>query len=273
MRGGPLLWRASLAIAAAGAGALASAPAARADVPGSGIVRDAVGGVAGWGFEKVAEGIAKWVLDAAAFFVEGALEFLQTSARPEVQADWFAGAGSPFATVRNLAAVLLLAFAFLGMLQGLLHGDIGMMVRQVVGKLPLAVAGMVLTTAVVARLLDLTDALSAAVLDTTGDQALHFLSGFGLAASRVTMGFAAVVVGLIAVLAGLLLWVELIIRSSLVYLLVAVSPLGFAAMLWPAARGFLRKTVEILIAVILSKFVICVALSVGVAALSGAGQA
>jgi type IV secretion system protein TrbL len=273
MRGGPLLWRASLAIAAAGAGALASAPPARADVPGSGIVRDAVGGIAGWGFEKVAEGIAKWVLDAAAFFIEGALEFLQTSARPEVEADWFAGAGSPFATVRNLAAVLLLAFAFLGMLQGLLHGDVGMMVRQVVGKLPLAVAGMVLTTAVVARLLDLTDALSAAVLDTTGDQALHFLSGFGLAASGLTMGFAAVVVGLIAVLAGLLLWVELIIRSSLVYLLVAVSPLGFAAMLWPAARGFLRKTVEILIAVILSKFVICVALSVGVAALSGAGQA
>jgi hypothetical protein len=68
------------------------------------------------------------------------------------------------------------------------------------------------------------------------------------------------------------LWIELIVRSSLIYLLVAVSPLGFAAMLWPAARGFLRKTVEILVAVILAKFVICVALSVGVAALSGAGQ-
>jgi hypothetical protein len=65
----------------------------------------------------------------------------------------------------------------------------------------------------------------------------------------------------------------LIIRASLVYLLVAISPLGFAATLWPTARGFLRKTIEILIAVILSKFVICVALAIGTAALSGAGTA
>jgi hypothetical protein len=140
------------ALVAAGA-AVASAPAARADVPGSGIVREAAGSVFGWGFDKVAEGIAGWVLDAASFFLEGALEFLQKAARPEVEADWFAGPGSPFATVRNTAAVLLLAFAFLGVLQGLLHGDVGMMVRQVAGKLPIAVAGMVLTTAVVARLL------------------------------------------------------------------------------------------------------------------------
>src|SRR3546814_19140308 len=63
------------------------------------------------------------------------------------------------------------------------------------------------------------------------------------------------------------------VRASLVYLLVAISPLGFAAMVWPSARGFLRKTVEILVAVIISKFVICVALAVGVAGLSGAGQA
>ena len=80
-------------------------------------------------------------------------------------------------------------------------------------------------------------------------------------------------IGLVAVIAGLLLWVELLVRASLVYLLVAISPLGFAATLWPAARGFLRKTIEILLAVILSKFVICVALAIGVAALSGAGDA
>jgi hypothetical protein len=132
---------------------------------------------------------------------------------------------------------------------------------------------MVVTTAVVGRLLDLTDALSNAVLSSSDQQALHFLSGFGVAVTSVSGGFAAVVIGLVAVIAGLLLWVELVVRASLVYLLVAISPLGFAATLWPAARGFLRKTIEILIAVIASKFVICVALAIGVAALSGAGDA
>jgi type IV secretion system protein TrbL len=168
---------------------------------------------------------------------------------------------------------LLVGFLFLGLLQGLLHGDAAGMVRRVAGNLPAAVAGMVVTTAVVGRLLDLTDALSNAVLSSSDQQALHFLSGFGVAVTSVSGGFAAVVIGLVAVIAGLLLWVELLVRASLVYLLVAISPLGFAATLWPAARGFLRKTIEILIAVIVSKFVICVALAIGVAALSGAGDA
>src|SRR3546814_10274156 len=88
---------------------------------------------------------------------------------------------------------------------------------------------MVITRRLVGYLLERTDALSAAVLQTTDDQALHFLSGFGLAISGVATGFAAVILGLVAVLAALLLWIELMVRASLVYLLVAISPLGFAA--------------------------------------------
>jgi hypothetical protein len=261
-----------------GALQVAGAAPARADIPNpigivTGPVTDLLGGAAGWAFDKVAEGIAKWVLGAVGYFVNGVLDFLRTSARPDVEAIWFSGTNSPYATVRNIAGVLLVGFVFLGLLQGLLHGDPAGMVRRVAGNLPAAVAGMVVTTAVVARLLDLTDALSNAVLSNSDQQALHFLSGFGVAVTSASGGFAAVVIGLVAVIAGLLLWVELLVRASLVYLLVAISPLGFAATLWPAARGFLRKTIEILIAVIVSKFVICVALAIGVAALSGAGDA
>lgn len=242
-----------------------------ADVPGSGIVQDAVGGATGWAVDEITGGIARWVLGSVAFFVEGALGFLLDSARPAVDASWFAGAGSPFATVRNLAAVLMVAFAFLAVLQGLVQGDPALMVRQILAKLPLAVVGVVVTVQVVVVLLDLTDALSAAVLDNSSGRVVAFLSGFGAAATGATSGFAAVVLGLVAVVASLILWIELIVRASLVYLLVAISPLGFAAMVWPAARGFLRKTLELLAAVIVSKFVIAVALSVGVAALAGAG--
>ena len=221
----------------------------------------------------MADGLAIWVLGAVEFFVNGALDFLRTSARPDVEAAWFAGAGSPYAAVRNIAAALLVGFVFLGLLQGLLQADPAGMVRRLAGNLPVAVAGMVVTTALVSRLLELTDVLSNAVLSSSDQQALHFLSGFGASATSMTSGFAAVLLGLVAVIAALLLWVELIVRSSLVYLLVAISPLGFAATLWPSARGFVRKIVEILLAVILSKFVIAIALAIGVAALAGAGSA
>jgi len=245
-----------------------------ADVPNPfDLITSPISGLGGWAFEKVAEGIAKWILDAVEFFVNGAIDFLRTSSAPDVGAAWFSGSSSPYAAVRNVAAFLLVGFVFLGIIQGLINGDTAGMIRRVAGTLPAAVGGMVVTTAVVGRLLELTDAMSNAVLVNTNDQALHFLSGFGVTVTSATTGFAAVILGSVAVLAGLLLWIELIVRASLVYILVAVSPLGFAAMLWPSARGILRKTVELLLAVILSKLVICITLAIGVAALSGAGTA
>src|SRR5437588_8693581 len=107
---------------------IAAARPAAADVPGGGIINNALGGLSGWAFDKVAQGISSWVLNAVAFFVNGAIEFLRTSARPDVEAAWFAGPGSPYATVRNISAVLLLGFVLLGLLQGLLQADPGGMV-------------------------------------------------------------------------------------------------------------------------------------------------
>lgn len=245
-----------------------------ADIPNPiGIVTDAFGAVGGWAFDKVAEGIASWILGAVEFFVNGAIDFLRSSASPDVTAAWFSGSGSPYAVVRNIAGFLLVGFVFLGLIQGLVNGDIAGMIRRMAGNLPAAVAGMVVTTAVVSQLLQLTDAMSQAVLVNTDEQALHFLSGFGVTVTTVTNGFAAVILGLVAVVAGLLLWIELIVRASLVYVLVAISPLGFAATLWPSAKGVLRKTIELLLAVIISKLVICITLAIGVAALSGGGTA
>ena len=136
-----------------------------------------MGDTVGWAWDKVAEGIVKWVLGAVAYFVGGVVNFLLTSARPNVEAAWFSGADSPYATVRSVALALLLGFVFLGLIQGLLAGDIGGMIRRVALDLPIAILGMIATTIIVDRLLQLTDALSAEVLTHSGDQAVHFLSG------------------------------------------------------------------------------------------------
>lgn len=247
---------------------------AAAQVPDpTSIVTEAVGGAAGRAFDGIADGIAEWVLGAVEFFVQGVIDFLRTSSGPNVESAWFAGAGSPYAAVRDIAALLLGGFVFLAVLHGLIQGDPGAMLRRIAGALPVAVGGTVVTTAVVTQLLRLTDALSAAVLAGTDDQAMRFLSGFGADAAVATGGFAVTLLGLFAVAAALLLWVELMVRTSLVYLLVAISPIGFAALVWPTARGLLRRIIEILLAVILSKFVISVAMAIGVSALAGAGQA
>ncbi len=235
------------------------------------VVTKVINAPASWTWNAVAQGITSWVLGAVAFFVDGVVNFLGSAARPNVDAAWFSGTGSPYATVRNIAAALLVGFVFLGLIQGLLAGNMTAMTRRVALDLPAAVAGMVGTTVVVGKLLELIDACSAAVLAHSGGQAVHFLSGFGVNVKGAAGGFAAVLLGSVAVIAALLLWIELMVRSVLVYIIVALSPLSFAAMVWPSARGLLRRTIELLLSVIVSKFVICVAISVGVAALAGAG--
>jgi hypothetical protein len=241
-----------------------------ADIPiVSDIVETVVGAPAGWAWEKVTSGLTSWILGAVGYFVDGILNFLKTAARPDVTAAWFAGTGSPYATVRNVAVTLLLGFVLLGLLQGLLAGDVNAMLRRVASDLPFAVLGMIATTVIVAKLLDLTDALSTAVLDQSGGQAVDFLSGFGVQVTGATEGFAAVLLGIVAVLAAFFVWVELMVRSVLVYVLVALSPLAFASSVWPVARGLVRKLAELLVAIILSKLVVCIAISVGVAALAG----
>lgn len=251
---------------------LMDAPVASADVPGIGLVKEAVGGTVGWGFEGVASGIAKWVLGAVADLIDGVVNFLKTSARPDLDAAWFSGPESPFALVRNIAAVLLVAFVFLAVIQGLMAGELSALTGRIARDVCLAVLGMGAIVVVTVKLLDLTDALSTAVLGGADGQALAFLTGFGAAAHSASSGFSSVLIGIVAVLAALLVWIELLVRSALVYLLVALTPLAFAAMTWPAARGALRKTIELLLAIIVSKFVICVAIAVGVAALAGAGE-
>lgn len=225
----------------------------------------------GWAWDKVVAGIGQWVLDAITAVLSGIVNFLATSARADVTDVWFSGAGSPYATVRNLAGALMVAFLLAGIVQGLMANDTSGMVRRVAVDAPLAVLAMVGTITVVNLLLDLTDALSTEVLGGAGGSAMQFLSGFGHGADMATGGFASVLAGLAIVVCGALIWIELLVRSSLTYLLVALSPLAFACIVWPAARGTAKRLVELLIAVILSKLVISIALAVGVAALGGAG--
>jgi hypothetical protein len=72
-------------------------------------------------------------------------------------------------------------------------------------------------------------------------------------------------VGLLAAMAVLL---ELFVRAGLIYIVVALSPFIYAAAVWESLRGGVRKMAEIGFALILSKFVIAVALALSAAAMT-----
>jgi len=70
------------------------------------------------------------------------------------------------------------------------------------------------------------------------------------------------------VVAGaVVLWIELLMREAAVYVIVLMLPLAFAGMVWPARRIWAIRAIELLVALVMSKFAIVAVLSLGGAAL------
>lgn len=234
-----------------------------------------IGGAATAGFELIVGGLVAWVVDAVVWVVSGVFNFLLDAQDPNVQADWFITGDGPYATTTGIGAVLLVGFVFAGIIQGVLAGDVGGMVRRMAVDLPMSVLGMVGLVTITQALIRLTDALSSHVLRNFEEDIADFvaivvsLSRLGGAHATVLVVF---ILGLITVLAGLVLMAELAVRAALIYIVVALAPLVFAARMWPALQGSCRKLLDLLVALIVSKLVIAIALAVAASAAVGAGS-
>jgi type IV secretion system protein TrbL len=234
-----------------------------------------VGGVATAGFEALIGGLAAWVTDAVVWVIGGVFNFFIDSTDPNVQADWFVADDGPYGTTVAIGAALLLLFLLAGITQGVLTGDIAGMLRRFALDLPVSVLGMVGLVTVTQALIRLTDQLSTFVLGTFEDDIADFTAVVTSLASLQGGAAAALVVvllGLVTVLAGLILVAELAVRGALIYIVVALAPLVFAARLWPSLEGVAKKLLQLLVALILSKLAMAVALAVAASAAVGAGS-
>jgi hypothetical protein len=132
--------------------------------------------------------------------------------------------------------------------------------------------GLVTFTQILIRL---TDALSDQVLGSFQDDIAEFgtvVTSLNSLAGAQSSACVIFILGLVTTLAGLILVAELVVRSALIYIVVALAPLVFATRLWPATKGASRKLLDLLVALILSKLVIAIALAVAAAAAVGAGS-
>ncbi|MGH9223079.1 MAG: hypothetical protein ACRD2W_04690, partial [Acidimicrobiales bacterium] len=203
------------------------------------------------------------------------LNFLNASSSVHFDTGWWASPRGArlVGVVLGLALVFMLGFLLLALIHGMLAGDPGGMLRTAFVQLPLSIAATAVLTTVTGVLLQVTDEASNAVLAGVPEDLNRFFAGFGTASSVVTHGFAGMIMLVLFLIGALLLWIELVVRSSLIYWLVAAAPLFAAARVWPVARGAWRKLVELGCVLIFSKLAISLALAVGAAALAGGGPA
>jgi hypothetical protein len=106
------------------------------------------------------------------------------------------------------------------------------------------------------------------LLQAVGDAYKHALDdGSGIPLFGVFLGAIILAVG------AFVLWLEMIIRDAAIYICVFFLPLTFVAMVWPATSRWARRLVELLIAIILAKFVIISILTLATAAIANTGVA
>lgn len=251
------------------------------DVPLVGTACDVVGGALGIPGD-IAAGAANAAIDAfAGWMASGISDLLRTVADAMFsgsEVDLFAagqGGEQWFAHSYGTMATIGLAVFAPMLLLAVLHAlfsQSGAVLGRALLHLPIAALGTAAAVTLVQALLDITDGFSGALLAGTRADTQNFLSGIFAALTPAAGGggvvFGSIIIGLFLAFACLVVWVELIVREAAIYLAVMFLPLGFAAYIWPALSGWLRRLVEVIVALVLAKLVIAAALALAATALA-----
>jgi hypothetical protein len=228
---------------------------------------------AGWAWDTVISGITDWVAKGFVQLVSYVWEIMDRSSSPQLHSEWFSGStGAPYLTAVAVASGLLLMFVFCALIQGVLAGRPLELVKRMACDTPAAVAGILFTLAFTQVGVELVDAMAGGIWQMTRPKAINAVDGMLLIASKMNGGsFLSPLVLQIGMLAMLMLWMVLLVRDALIYLVVALAPLAWATSVWPAIATVRRRVIELLAALVFSKLAIAMALSVGLGALGGLG--
>ena len=246
------------------------------ELPVVGNVCDAVSGavtkVAAEAGEFVMRGVTAWVTNAAVWVTGKVGSLIEKTTSPDLTASWFEG---QYGTMVGVAGALALLMLMLAVIQSVMRQDIGLLVRSAFGYLPMAFVLAGVAIAATGLLVAITDDISSAVVSGLGtEQSDNLLQSVGDAyknaldeESGIPL-FGVFLGAIILAIGAFVLWLELIIRDAAIYVCVFFLPLTFVAMIWPATSRWARRLVELLIAIILAKFVIVAILSLASAAIA-----
>jgi hypothetical protein len=241
-------------------------PAVGVPDPLSGLGRQIVG--------AFGDAIVRGLATAASSTFGAMLDLLNTASGVQVTHGWFASSRgrAVTGTASAIAGSVLVLCLLFAAVQGAVNGQASVALKAALIEVPRAVVSAAALVAVTQLLLDATDIASGALVRNVPADLNRFSVTYGQTANLATMGVAGALFTLLFFLGSALLLVELLIRSSLIYFLVAASPIVFAARVWPEARHAYRRFIELGLALILSKLAIALALGLGAAALAGDGS-
>lgn len=255
------------AIALLSATAASADPAPTATDPNAGLhcqqIGNALGGLTGYLTAMPIQGIA-WVLKFLAVHTnEG------TSVTVNEPNGWFTHA---YSMMIQVGLWVLLPVLMIAIIQATAKGSLRQLLRSVLVFLPISILGAVVAVELVQLLLNLTDDMSNIFLALIERDAANFFSGIsngfaGAASSGQAIGLTWIL-ALLMTAALFSTLIVLILREGSIYIATMLLPIGFAVLVWPATSKILRRLVEFLFAIILSKLVIVAAMSMAIASVT-----
>ena len=222
--------------------------------------------------DYVMQGVTTWVTDAAVWVTGKVGTLVQATTTPDLTAGWFQGQYQTMVAVAGLLALLMLMLAAI---QALIRQDLWLLARSALGYLPMAFILSAVAIAATGLLAATTDDLARGIVSslgtTTSTNLLQSVADAYKNALNQTSGiplFGVFLGAIILAIGAFVLWLELIIRDAAIYICLFFLPLTFVAMIWPATSRWARRLVELLVAIILAKFVIVSILTLASAALT-----
>jgi hypothetical protein len=249
-------------------------------------VTDAIEGIGHGIFDQ----ITTWVSEGAGWLIEQVVSEIEKTTTPKLTTEGFL---AEYGQMSEIAAVLAVAMVLLALLEAIAQGSWGVLARTVFVQLPVAFIGTSVAFVLVQMLLVATDGMCHGIAAATHEHSQHFFKSAiaGLAKTGASAGekggavtggpasgavggaiavplFVSFLVAIIGAFAAMFVWIELVARDASVYVVSLFMPMALAASIWPRWSGALRRTGELLVVVISSKFVIVsvVALAAGLLA-------
>jgi hypothetical protein len=224
-------------------------------------LKDAAGAIGQGVFDKV----TGWVAGGAVWLIGEVTGLSEKTTAPNLRSKGFVREYRLMTTIAALMAALMLIFA---VFESLGRGDPGMLWRAFLVNAPLAAIATSAAYVVVGLLVASCDVMSATIAQSTGADSEKFLKGVlksvGVLGGAVGGGtgavqvpsFVALIAVAVAAVAAFFVWIELLMRDAAIYVVALFMPLGIAASIWPRWTSALRRTAELVIVLVFSKFVI-----------------
>jgi len=239
------------------------------------LFNDGVQSVVGFSAKTILNGFSSWLADGASSLVTHVTQLISASTTTDLTPGT-PGFFLPTGAMLQLTTFLVLPLLLVATIGAVLHQDMRRLVRTWAVALPGAMLAAGAAVELSAVGLQVTDALCQVVTHSVDPNMQGAYANIAKTLTGPVLSespFLAFLIATVFILGGMALWLELILRSAAIYLAVFFLPLALAGLVWPATAHWAKRMVETLVAVILSKFVIVVALSLAVRAVTTGSSA